>query len=157
MLDIEADCEIEDDDADLLMSEQEAPEPAEAADAPLASAGTREKAAWSSRLQRPLGRVKEEEEDAGAGDVQYVQSLEWDYVLAPVKPSSDAGERQALHQRALASVDAKPVKMCNHLTCMVKKQGKHAWCAVHRNTYGNAKIDAARKNALDVPVLWPTQ
>jgi hypothetical protein len=65
-----------------------------------------------------------------------------------VKACENADERAVLHKRAFAHVDSKPVKMCNHLTCMLRKTGKAAWCATHRKVFENGRADAERQNSM---------
>ena len=76
------------------------------------------------------------------------EDFAWVFRQAFVKPLADMKARMRLYAIALLHVESKPPKMCNHLTCMLKKAGKAAWCATHRKVYDNGKSDAERQATL---------
>ena len=80
-----------------------------------------------------------------------VENMTWGWVLATVvvPPSADPQERQAIYTLAEKHTTTKPNKMCNHLTRMVKKTGKAAWCKTHRAVTENAKADTERQNTIE--------
>ena len=139
--------EFVEDDQELCDEEEEAPIPQDTGEArgttaaPVDSkSGTHVKVETVEADRIDTIKEVPPEPPAPANDVD---DMAWEWVSATVvvPPSPDRKERQVMYTLAERHAASKPSKMCNHLTCMVKKTGKAAWCKTHRAVTENAKAE----------------